>query len=88
MENEARRERTVISIDYSMRSIAGISWLVWGLVSAGISAVWIPGRAGFGTWLDLLGCFLWGLGMNSLGACILALTPGSVATFFRVKLPQ
>jgi len=79
---------SVTAIDYAIRAATEWSWIAWGLASLAVGTVWIVSNAGFGTVTDLLGCFLWGLGVTTLGAGIQNLTPAAIATQLPIKLSK
>jgi hypothetical protein len=72
-----------LQLDY----IAGIGWIIWALLNflLGCGAL-ILSNHGFGTWQDLLKCFLWGIGIQAAGQGLQALTPSSTASTFSLQI--
>lgn len=76
------REITV-QLDY----VSGIGWIIWALLTLLIGCgVLILSNHGFGTWQDLLKCFLWGLGIQAAGQGLQALAPVSTANTFSLQI--
>jgi hypothetical protein len=57
-------------------------------VSLAIGVTYVYSDVDFGTPVDLLGMFLWGLGLTAFGAGIQQLTPRQVATQIGVAVPR
>jgi hypothetical protein len=72
-----------VQLDY----VSGVGWIIWALLTfiLGCGAL-ILSNHGFGTWQDLLKCFLWGLGIQAAGQGLQALTPSSAATTFSLQI--
>jgi hypothetical protein len=64
-------------------------WMVWGAatVAVGVGAL-ILTNYGFGTALDYLKCFLWGLSIQAVGQQLQQLTPGSVVTSLKIPVSK
>jgi hypothetical protein len=64
-------------------------WLVWGLLTvvSGAAILIVP-NAGFGTVLDLLFCFFWGLGLPTAVDKLQQLNPSGITTSLGVSLPK
>jgi hypothetical protein len=62
---------------------------VWGAVTllAGYAAL-ILSNPGFGTSMDLVACFFWGLGVQIAGQQIQQLTAGNITTALHVGVPK
>jgi hypothetical protein len=72
-----------VQLDY----VNGIGWIIWALLTFLFGCgVLILSNHGFGTWQDLLKCFLWGLGIQAAGQGLQALTPSSTATTFSLQI--
>jgi hypothetical protein len=67
-----------------------VVWAAWALLSVITGAIFlIYQNPGFGTELDLLTCFTWGLGIAAAGQqASSSIGPGSVAQSIGVKLPK
>ena len=67
--------------------IALDSLLAWGFIGAVTSLaggyILVLSNTGFGTALDLAGCFLWGVGLPT-GTQLASTTTSSIATTFNV----
>lgn len=80
---------TLQSIDVTLLRLNLIVWLLWALVTALAGwAVLIQPDPGFGTGLDLLKSFLWGLGVLAAGQGLQQLTPNTVMTSFSLSYPS
>jgi len=72
-----------VQLDY----VSGIGWIIWALLTFLLGCgVLILSNHGFGTWQDLLKCFLWGLGIQAAGQGLQALAPGSTASTFSLQI--
>jgi hypothetical protein len=72
-----------VQLDY----VSGIGWIIWALLTFLFGCgVLILSNHGFGTWQDLLKCFLWGLGIQAAGQGLQALTPSSAANTFSLQI--
>ena len=72
-----------VQLDY----VSSIGWIIWALLTFLFGCgVLILSNHGFGTWQDLLKCFLWGLGIQAAGQGLQALTPSSTATTFSLQI--
>jgi hypothetical protein len=67
--------------------MATASWVIWGVLSLAVAAVWIVNDVDYGTPSDLILSFLWGAGITGFGASVQSLTTSSIATQVNVKLP-
>jgi hypothetical protein len=66
---------------------AGV-WVAWAVVTlvAGVAAL-VGTNPGFGTWLDFVKCFFWGLGAQIVGDRLQDAKPSQVAASLGVTLP-
>jgi hypothetical protein len=72
-----------IQLDY----VSGIGWLIWASLTFLFGcSVLILSNHGFGTWQDLLKCFLWGLGIQAAGQGLQALAPSSAVNTFSLQI--
>jgi hypothetical protein len=72
-----------VQLDY----VSGIGWIIWAFLTFLFGCgVLILSNHGFGTWQDLLKCFLWGLGIQAAGQGLQALTPSSTASTFSLQI--
>jgi hypothetical protein len=72
-----------VQLDY----VSGIGWIIWAFLTFLFGfGVLILSNHGFGTWQDLLKCFLWGLGIQAAGQGLQVLTPSSTATTFSLQI--
>lgn len=72
-----------VQLDY----VSAIAWIIWALLTFMFGCgVLILSNHGFGTWQDLLKCFLWGLGIQAAGQGLQALTPSAPATTFALEI--
>jgi hypothetical protein len=72
-----------VQLDY----VSGIGWIIWAVLTFLFGCgVLILSNHGFGTWQDLLKCFLWGLGIQAAGQGLQALAPSSTATTFSLQI--
>lgn len=79
---------TAQQIDLRLQSLAAVTWSLWTLISLVVAIAWITADVDFGTITDLVGSFLWGLGMTALGASLGNLSPTSTTTLMSIKLPK
>ncbi len=78
---------SVHEITVQLEYVSGIGWIIWALLTFLFGCgVLILSNHGFGTWQDLLKCFLWGLGIQAAGQGLQALTPSSTATTFSLQI--
>lgn len=69
--------------------ISGVLWLVWAIITLLVGGLaMIATNPGFGTWIDLLKCFLWGLGVQIAGQQLQNLTPAAVTSSLGVTVPK
>jgi len=73
----------------SLNRIGSMVWIIWAMVTlvAGIAAL-ILTNPGFGTPIDYVKCFFWGLSIQAGGQQLQQLTPGSVGTDFKISVPK
>lgn len=72
-----------VELDY----VSGIGWTIWALLTFLFGCgVLILSNHGFGTWQDLMKCFLWGLGIQAAGQGLQALAPSSAASTFSLQI--
>ena len=71
-----------------LHETANVAAFIWAAISFAIGLTYIYSRADFGTPMDLLGVFLWGLGLTAFGAGVQQLTPRQVATQIGVVVPK
>jgi hypothetical protein len=64
-------------------------WAIWGVatVIVGVAALILTNH-GFGTTLDYIKCFLWGLSIQAVGQQLQQLNPGSVTTSLKITVPK
>jgi hypothetical protein len=78
---------SVHEITVELEYVSAIGWTIWALLTFLIGGgVLILSNHGFGTWQDLLKCFLWGLGIQAVGQGLQALTPSSTTTSFSLQI--
>ncbi len=78
---------SVREITIQLEYVWGIGWMIWALLTFLIGCgVLILSNHGFGTWQDLLKCFLWGIGIQAAGQGLQALAPASTATTFSLQI--
>lgn len=78
---------SVREITIQLEYVWGIGWMIWALLTFLIgSGVLILSNHGFGTWQDLLKCFLWGIGIQAAGQGLQGLAPASTATTFSLQI--
>jgi hypothetical protein len=78
---------TVHEISVQLEYVSGVGWMIWALLTFLFGCgVLILSNHGFGTWQDLLKCFLWGIGIQAAGQGLQALTPSSTATTFSLQV--
>lgn len=88
MDAASPSEPTVQKIDINLLRLDYLTWFLWWVVSIVVGfAVLILNDPGFGTTLDLVKAFLWGIGAHVAGASLQSLTPGTVMTSFNVSFP-
>lgn len=62
-------------------------WIVWGAATVIVGAIaLVLTNYGFGTTLDYLKCFLWGLSIQAVGQQLQQVTPGSVVTSLKIPV--
>ena len=82
-------ELTSQRIDINLSRLDFLTWILWWLVAIVVGwAVLILNDPGFGTTLDLVKAFLWGLGAHVAGASLQSLTPSTIMTSFNVAFPS
>jgi hypothetical protein len=79
---------TTQRLDFLLHQTANVAAFIWAAVSLAIGVTYVYSDADFGTAVDLLGMFLWGLGLTTFGAGIQQLTPRQVATQIGVVVPR
>jgi hypothetical protein len=78
---------SVHEIMVQLDTVSGIGWIIWAFLNFLFGcSVLILSNHGFGTWQDLLKCFLWGLGIQATGQGLQALAPSSTATTFSLQI--
>jgi hypothetical protein len=82
------RSRSTLEIRAQQTRIALAAWGFLALVTtvAG-AAILVINNHGFGTALDYIQCFFWGLGVQTAGQQLQQLTPGGIATSLKLSLP-
>jgi hypothetical protein len=80
---------TVEEATFTIERASDAAWWIWGATSfvTGLAALIVP-NAGFGTAMDLITCFLWGLGVTTAGTTLQSMTPSTVATSIGVGIPK
>ena len=85
----APRRRTASDLAVELENLRGDVWLVWAAVTLALGfTVLILSNPGFGTGLDLMKSFFWGLGVQVAGQQLQQLTPGKVASRFSLPVPK
>ena len=79
---------TTQQLDFMLQETASIAALIWAAVSLAIGVTYVYSDVDFGTPMDLLGTFLWGLGLTTFGAGVQQLTPRQVATQVGLTVPR
>ncbi len=80
---------TVQAIDYQIEHYSNAGWWIWGVVSVVVGcAVMIVPNSGFGTSMDFILCFLWGLGIPTASAKLQELTPSGVSSNIGITFPK
>jgi hypothetical protein len=79
---------TTEQLDFLLHQTASVAAFIWAAVSLAIGVTYVYSDVDFGTPVDLLGMFLWGLGLTAFGAGIQQLTPQQVATRVGVAMPK
>lgn len=81
---EARHREIQAGIDF----IQGGVWLVWGILTFATGAIaLVLTNPGFGTMTELAVCFLWGLGIQTAGQQLQQMSPQTITTQFKLKVP-
>lgn len=86
---DGARDRTAEDLTVELENLRGDIWTVWAIVTvaAGFVAV-ILSNPGFGTGMDFAKCFFWGLGVQVAGQQLQQLSPGKLATVFKLPVPK
>jgi hypothetical protein len=85
----APRQRTASELAVELENLRGDVWLVWAVVTVALGfTVLILSNPGFGTGLDMMKSFFWGLGLQVAGQQLQQLTPGKVASRFSLPVPK
>jgi hypothetical protein len=81
--------RSIVEIRSQQGRLALVAWGTWAVVTllAGAAALIVINNA-FGVPLDYFKCFFWGLGIQSAGQQLQTLTPGGIASSFKLSLPK
>ncbi len=83
----AGSQLSVHEIMVQLDTFSGIGWIIWAFLNFLFGcSVLILSNHGFGTWQDLLKCFLWGLGIQATGQGLQTLSPSSTATTFSLQI--
>ena len=78
---------TTHEILFQLEYVSFLGWLIWDALTFVLGcAVLIDYHHGFGTWQDLLKCFLWGIGIQAAGQGLQSLNPTSAATTFSLQV--
>lgn len=78
---------SVQDLTVQLEYVSGIGWIIWALLTFLFGCgVLILSNHGFGTWQDLLKCFLWGIGIQAAGQGLQALAPSSTANTFSLQI--
>lgn len=81
--------RSIVEIRSQQGRLALVAWGTWAVVTLlGGAAALIVINNGFGVPLDYFKCFFWGLGIQSAGQQLQTLTPGGIASSFKLSLPK
>lgn len=82
-------ELTPQKIDINLTKLDYLTWFLWWFVAIVVGwAALILNDPGFGTTLDLVKAFLWGIGAHVAGTSLQSLTPGTIMTSFNVSFPS
>ena len=80
---------TVQAIDFQIEHYSNAGWWIWGVVSVVVGyAIMIVPNSGFGTPMDLILCFLWGIGIPTASAKLQELTPSGVSSNIGIAFPK
>jgi hypothetical protein len=80
---------SVQEINYRIEHYSDAGWWIWGVVSVVVGcAILVVPNPGFGTSMDLILCFLWGLGVPTASAKLQELTPSGVGANIGVSVPK
>jgi hypothetical protein len=64
-------------------------WILWGVLTATLGyAVLVGSNEGFGTGMDLVKCFLWGLGVQVAGQQLQQLSPAAITQSLTISMPR
>jgi hypothetical protein len=76
-------------LNVSLRRMNLSVWIIWGVITlmAGVAAVILTNQ-GFGTPMDYVKCFFWGLSIQAGGQQLQQLSPTAVATDFKISVPK
>jgi hypothetical protein len=81
-------EPSARELSVHLQRLSGFVWILWALLSCG--AGWgalIARNDAFGTAVDLVACFFWGVGVQAAGQGLQQVTPSSVATTLHIAMP-
>jgi hypothetical protein len=80
---------SVQEINYRIEHFSNVGWWIWGVVSVVVGcAILVVPNPGFGTLMDWILCFLWGLGIPTASAKLQELTPSGVGANVGVTFPK
>lgn len=80
---------TIAHLLFTVDSVNIGVWLLWAIITTAVGAgLLIFQNHGFGNPLDLLKCFLWGVGVQVAGQQFQQLTPSAVGTPLGITLPK
>jgi hypothetical protein len=80
---------TIAHLLFTVDSVNIGVWVLWAIITTAVgSGVLIFQNHGFGEPMDLLKCFLWGIGMQVAGQQFQQLTPSAIGTPLGITLPK
>ena len=80
---------SVHSVNLQLEFLGELGSIIWATISFSLGlAVLILSNHGFGTWIDLEKCFLWGAGIQAAGQGLQALAPSSAASTFSLQVSR
>ena len=68
--------------------VNGVAWLLFAVIATVVGYLAAVNVNGFGVTADFIKAFLWGLGLQTAGTALQAMTPSSVATGIGITIPK